>query len=92
LSKLDATDAPPCNIWVFTCNATDGLEPRFLSRTRQLEFSSYGLANDAAWLLDSIWQRESHGAAAPNFTRIVKESANNLRDALMYLETELLAI
>jgi replication-associated recombination protein RarA len=92
LSKLDATDAPPSTIWVFTCNATDGLEPRFLSRTRQLEFSSYGLANDAARLLDSIWQQESHGAIAPNFARIVKESTNNLRDALMCLETELLGI
>jgi replication-associated recombination protein RarA len=92
LSKLDATDAPPNTIWVFTCNATDGLEPRFLSRTRQIEFSSYGLANDAARLLESIWQREARGAAAPNFARIVKESANNLRDALMCLETELLAV
>jgi len=92
LSKLDATDAPPNTIWVFTCNATDGLEPRFLSRTRQVEFSSYGMANEAARLLESIWQREANGAAAPNFARIVKESANNLRDALMCLETELLAV
>jgi hypothetical protein len=92
LSKLDATDAPPNTIWVFTCNVTDGLEPRFLSRTRQIEFSSYGLANEAARLLEAIWQREAHGAAAPNFARIVKDSANNLRDALMYLETELLAV
>jgi replication-associated recombination protein RarA len=92
LSKLDATDAPPNTIWVFTCNSTDGLEPRFLSRTRQIEFSSYGLANEAARLLESIWQREARGAAAPNFARIVKDSANNLRDALMCLETELLAV
>lgn len=92
LSKLDATDAPPQTIWIFTCNATDGLEPRFLSRTRQIEFSSYGLATEAARLLESIWQREAHEAAAPNFARIIKESANNLRDALMCLETELLAI
>jgi replication-associated recombination protein RarA len=92
LSKLDATDAPPNTIWIFTCNATDGLEPRFLSRTRQIEFSSYGLATEAARLLESIWQREGRGAAAPNFARIVKESANNLRDALMCLETELLAV
>jgi len=35
LSKLDATAFPPQTIFVFTCNATDGLEPRFLSRTRQ---------------------------------------------------------
>jgi replication-associated recombination protein RarA len=92
LSKLDATDAPPQTIWIFTCNATDGLEPRFLSRTRQIEFSSYGLANEAARLLESIWQREANGASAPNFARIVKQSSNNLRDALMCLETELLAV
>jgi replication-associated recombination protein RarA len=92
LSKLDATDAPPNTIWIFTCNATDGLEPRFLSRTRQIEFSSYGLASEATRLLESIWRREAHEAVAPNFGRIVKESSNNLRDALMCLETELLAI
>jgi replication-associated recombination protein RarA len=92
LSKLDATDAPPDTIWVFTCNATEGLEPRFLSRTRQIEFSSYGIANEVARLLESIWQREAKGASAPNFTRIVKDSANNVRDALIFLETELLGI
>ncbi|MGH9327468.1 MAG: AAA family ATPase [Terriglobia bacterium] len=92
LSKLDATAFPPQTIFVFTCNTTDGLESRFLSRTRQIEFSSYGMANDAAKLLESIWQSEASGAAMPNFARIVKESANNVRDALMCLETELLAI
>jgi len=92
LSKLDATAFPPQTIFVFTCNATDGLEPRFLSRTRQIEFSSYGIAGEATRLLEAIWQREASGAAAPNFARIVKESANNVRDALMFLETELLAI
>jgi DNA polymerase-3 subunit gamma/tau len=91
LSKLDATAFPPQTIFVFTCNATDGLEPRFLSRTRQIEFSSYGLASEATRLLESIWQREANGASVPNFARIVKESSNNVRDALMCLETELLA-
>jgi hypothetical protein len=71
---------------------TEGLEPRFLSRTRQIEFSSYGLAGEATKLLEAIWQSEADGAAAPNFSRIIKDSANNLRDALMSLETELLAI
>ena len=92
LSKLDATAFPPQTIFVFTCNTTDGLEPRFLSRTRQLEFSSYGIAAEATRLLESIWQREASGENAPNFARIVKESANNIRDALMFLEMELLAI
>jgi replication-associated recombination protein RarA len=92
LSKLDATAFPPQTIFVFTCNATEGLETRFLSRTRQIEFSSYGMASEAARLLESIWQREANGASAPNFARIVKESVNNIRDALMCLETELLSI
>ena len=91
LSKLDATAFPPQTIFVFTCNATDGLETRFLSRTRQIEFSSYGMASEATRLLESIWGREANGASAPNFARIVKESSNNVRDALMTLETELLA-
>jgi replication-associated recombination protein RarA len=91
LSKLDATAFPPQTIFVFTCNATDGLETRFLSRTRQIEFSSYGMASEATQLLESIWKREANGASAPNFARIVKESSNNVRDALMTLETELLA-
>jgi hypothetical protein len=92
LSKLDATAFPPQTIFVFTCNSTDGLEPRFLSRTRQVEFSSYGIANDATRLLESVWQREANGAVAPNFARIIKDSSNNIRDALICLETELLAI
>jgi replication-associated recombination protein RarA len=91
LSKLDATAFPPQTIFIFTCNATDGLESRFLSRTRQIEFSSYGMASEATRLLENIWEREANGASAPNFARIVKESSNNVRDALMTLETELLA-
>ena len=91
LSKLDATAFPPQTTFVFTCNTTDGLETRFLSRTRQIEFSSYGMASEATRLLESIWEREASGASAPNFSRIVKESSNNVRDALMTLETELLA-
>lgn len=91
LSKLDATAFPPQTIFVFTCNATDGLEARFLSRTRQIEFSSYGLAAEATRLLEGIWQREATNAPAPNFARIVKESSNNIRDALMCLEIELLS-
>lgn len=56
---------------MFTSNTTEGLELRFLSRTRQIEFSSYGLASEGARLLESIWQRETRGAAAPNFADAV---------------------
>jgi DNA polymerase III gamma/tau subunit len=91
LSKLDATNFPPHTIFVFTCNATDRLEPRFLSRCRSVEFSSYGIAKDATALLEQIWASEAPANVdTPNFARIVKESNNNIREALMKLETELL--
>lgn len=90
LSKLDATDFPPNTIFVFTCNSTDGLEKRFLSRCRVLEFSSYGIAAEVQTLLSHIWETEIGAAEKPNFARIVKESCNNVRDALMTLEVEIL--
>src|SRR5215472_7506535 len=91
LSKLDATNFPPNTIFIFTCNASDRLEARFLSRLRTIEFSSYGIAKDAAQLLDDIWNHEAPNAEKPNFSRIVKESNNNVRESLMRLETELMA-
>ena len=92
LSKLDSTAAPPQTIWIFTCNTTDGLEPRFLSRTMQLNFSSHGLAEPTAELLERIWQAEAgETAERPNFLRLVRESGNNIRDAVNSLQVELLA-
>jgi replication-associated recombination protein RarA len=92
LSKLDATAFPPNTIFVFTCNSTENLEKRFLSRCRTLEFSSYGMANEIGNLLASIWDRETDNPVErPNFARIVKDSCNNVRDALMSLELEIMA-
>lgn len=92
LSKLDGTAMPPQTIFIFTCNTTDGLEPRFLSRTRQIDFSSHGMAEPGAELLDRIFTREAPTATdKPNFLKIMREARNNVRDALMNLETELLA-
>jgi replication-associated recombination protein RarA len=91
LSKLDSTDFPPNTIFIFTCNGTDRLEARFLSRLRTVEFSSYGTSKDAAALLETVWTSEAPAdAAAPNFARLVKDANNNIRAALMALETELL--
>lgn len=91
LSKLDATDFPPQTIFVITCNATDGLEKRFLSRCIQVEFSSYGTAKEAAALLERVWDAEApQGADRPNFARIVKDACGNVRAALMALQNELL--
>jgi replication-associated recombination protein RarA len=66
LSKLDSTNFPPNTIFVFTCNSSDRLEARFLSRLRVIEFSSYGISGDAAALLARIWDAETNGASAPN--------------------------
>ncbi|PYU53200.1 MAG: hypothetical protein DMG48_02915 [Acidobacteria bacterium] len=91
LSKLDATAFPPATIFIFTANDEEGLEKPFLSRTREIVFQSHGMAEDAASLLERIWEREAGNAEKPNFLRIVRDSQNNVRDALMSLETEILA-
>jgi replication-associated recombination protein RarA len=93
LSRLDGTATPPNTVFVFTCNSVERLEERFRSRCKVLEFSTYGLASDASALLARVWQAEApQGAEAPNFARLVKESNNNVREALQRLETELLAV
>jgi DNA polymerase III delta prime subunit len=91
LSKLDSTNFPPSTVFIFTCNSSDRLEARFLSRLRTIEFSSYGISGDAAALLQRVWDAETSGAPAPNFARIVKDSSNNVRESLMRLETEIMA-
>ena len=91
LSKLDSTAFPPNTIFIFTANGTDDLEPRFLSRCRVIEFGTYGLAGPAADLLRAIWQAEiGDSESAPDFARIVKQSANNVREALMNLELRIM--
>ena len=91
LSKLDATGFPPQTVFFLTCNSTDTLEARLISRTRQIDFSSHGLAEPGAELLERIFSREAPNATdKPNFLRIMREAKNNVRDALMCLETEVL--
>ncbi len=95
LSKLDSTDPPPNTIFIFTANRKDGLEDRFLSRCRVLEFSSYGMRDALAGFLANVWARETserRDAPRPDFARMAKDSTNNVRDALMNLELELLAL
>jgi len=91
LSKLDSTNFPPNTIFVFTCNDSSRLEPRFLSRLSVLEFSSYGIAKDAAELLGRIWDEETDNPIErPNFARIVKENSNNIRACLNTLQVEIM--
>lgn len=90
LSKLDGTAKLPNTVWIFTCNDDSRFEDRFLSRNQKVEFSTYGIAKDAAELLEKVWNSEAPaGATSPNFARIVKESNNNVREALMRLQTEI---
>lgn len=91
LSKLDATAFPPNTVFVFTCNSVESLEARFLSRCRKVEFSSYGLSDGIAGLLQRVWDSETASQDKPDFARIAKDSRNNVRDALMSLEVELLS-
>lgn len=88
LSKLDSSEPVPNTIWIFTCNATDRLEARFLSRCRVLEFSSYGLNGDLVGLLRRVWQAESNNSPEPNLERLSR--GNNVRECLMRLELELM--
>lgn len=91
LSKLDATAKPPNTIFIFTCNSVNGLEARFLSRTRHIQFSNYGMASGISALLAKIWDKETDNPTdRPNFERIAKESNNNVRDALMSLEVAIM--
>ena len=92
LSILDATNKAPNTIFVFTCNETLGLLPRFTSRcVGTVEFSSYGVAKETAEMLAKVWENEApKDATAPNFQRIVKEANNNIRAALMCLQQELM--
>jgi replication factor C subunit 2/4 len=92
LSKLDSTAAPPATIWIFTSNSVDGLEKRFLSRCRVLEFSNYGMREELASLLAKVWRAEGKQSDGPDFARIAKDSTNNVRDALNPLEVELLGV
>lgn len=91
LSKLDATGMRDHVIFIFTCNGTDRLEPRFLSRCMVVEFSSYGMASEIATFLDKVWHSEGGNGNCPDLTRLAKETRNNVRDCLMRLEVELLA-
>lgn len=87
LSILDSTNRAPNTIFIFTCNGTDGLETRFLSRCFDVKFSSHAVSEEIATMLELVWSEETNGNhSAPNFKRIVKEANNNVRTALMDLQ------
>lgn len=93
LSKLDGTAFPPQTVFIFTANDTERLQDRFLSRCMVLQFSSHGMAKEAAGLLERIWVAEAGDTAdKPNFLRMAQDSRNNVRDAVNSLQVELLAL
>lgn len=88
LSYLDGTCTIPDTIFVFTCNSTERMSERFISRNKVLQFSTYAIQADAAALLESVWTRETD-ATAPNFARLIKDANGNVRAALSALESRL---
>jgi DNA polymerase III gamma/tau subunit len=91
LSYLDGTSTIPQTIWVFTCNSTERLADRFLSRCRNLAFSTYGIQADATKLLERVWSAETD-APTPNMARLIKEQNGNIRAALSILDSKLDAL
>jgi replication factor C small subunit len=93
LSILDSTNRAPNTVFIFTCNETAGLEVRFTSRCFEVKFSSHAVSKDIAAMLEKVWSEETNGnQSAPNFQRIVKESNNNVRAALMELQSEIMML
>ena len=90
LSKLDSTGRIENTVFVFTCNETEKLERRFLSRCLAVEFSSYGLNGNLTTFLREVWLAEGGTTEnAPDFKRI---ACGNVRESLMRLEVEKLSI
>lgn len=87
LSLLDSTGRPDDTIIIFTCNDTDGLKDRFISRCFRQDFSTQKLAPAIASMLADVWKVEApENSPVPNFLRIAQDAHNNVRTALMELE------
>jgi DNA polymerase III delta prime subunit len=91
LSAIDSAYFPRNTIVIFTANELRGFTEPFQSRCHKLEFSSYGMSKDLTTFLEKVWRAEG-GPAGVDFTRLVKDSSNNVRACLMKLEVELLAL
>lgn len=96
LSLLDSTERPAKTIFVFTSNEEklkdSEFETRFLSRTKPIKFSTYGLNGDATALLRRIWQVEANGAPEPDFKRLLNDNHQNIRACLQALEMMILEV
>jgi replication-associated recombination protein RarA len=92
-SKLEGQNLLPNIVWVFTGADSSVLDAGFRSRCLEVKFSSYGIAKEAAMLLERIWDAEKPPGdlPKPNFARIIKEANNNIRTALREVELKLAA-
>lgn len=89
LSKLDGTQPCPATIWIFTCNTIESFQDRFISRTVQLpKFNGYGSGDGVRLLLSRIWKERAGDVPEPDYSKV---PTGNVRDALQWLEIELLA-
>jgi replication-associated recombination protein RarA len=95
LSLTDHTARPPASILIFTANATEHLEERFLSRLNVVEFSNGGTAAALPGFLREVWKRETTKAQRarrePEFDKMAVESHGNVREAMNRLEVALLS-
>lgn len=91
LSKLDGTAPCPSTIFILTANSIDRFEDRFISRLIQLpKFNGYGSGEDIRVLLTRIWKdRAPADAPMPDLDRV---PTSNVRDALQWMEVELLSV
>jgi len=71
---IDGTAFPPQTAFIFSANDTERLQDRFLSWCMVLQFSSHGIAKEAATLLERIWLAEvGKTAEKSNFLRMVQD-------------------
>lgn len=89
LSRLDGTAPCPSTIFILTSNSIDKFEDRFISRLIQLpKFNGYGSGEDIRGLLTRIWKDRAGESPLPDMSRV---PTSNVREALQWLEIELLA-
>ena len=92
LSILDGTFPCKDTVFLFTANELTNLRPRFLSRTRVIEFTTDGMEDQGAALLEKIYNIEAPGSIIkPDYRQLMIDAKNNVREALMNLELEILS-
>jgi hypothetical protein len=90
LSRLDGSNPCPQTTWILTANSDDKFADRFLSRLIKLPpFNTYGTGSDVKTLITRIWNERAGDAPLPDLGRV---PTGNIREALNWLEVELLSV